>query len=479
MVCHLLFVLIVPCIISPAAQNDPSSLQRKHIIFASSLKSGATHPRRRRATPIRANCVHTGISGDRNRDCVRRFRDVTRDSFRKPKLKSVELAQLGGMHGGGDAAGDDTGAYGRLKDWGISLSLFLTYLTVMGAKCALPTTLSMLVAPNSGLAHNNIMLTRQDVMSRLIALSTVSIAAGKLLLGPVIDSLGGIRSLQIALSTICLCLSSIGFGARTCPTLTSFAVFWIVVDFAFSSCWAACVKTIRENQSEERWSGEIGRLAIAARLGNALSFAFFGLLLQWASSAAPADPPLGALDASWRWVFRVAGAIQLIPLFVLSYFGADGDRQSDSIVNTVKQHKKDMQKTKLKQSMAILRYQSCTPEFWLHLVSRSLLMVLVSFLLFIPSFMAECYDMSHTSSARVGSLFALGCLLSVSTLAKRTYPISQSSSSVRRKAYSMLGFLTIASLCSFIQIAFLQDFIQLTPVLGSFIMFIFGFSLGE
>lgn len=448
-------------------------------MFASSLKSGAAHPRRRRATTIRVNCVHTGISCDRNRDCMRRFRDVMRDSFRTPKLKSVELALLSGMHGGDDAAGDGTGAYGRPKDWGISLSLFLTYLTVMGAKCALPSTLSMLVAPNSGLAHHNIMLTRQDVMSRLIALSTVSIAAGKLLLGPVIDSLGGVRSLQIALSTICLCLSSIGFGARTCPTLTSFAVFWVVVDFAFSSCWAACVKTIREYHSEERWSEEIGRLAIAARLGNALSFAFFGLLLQWASSAAPTDLPQGALDASWRWVFRVAGAIQVIPLFVLSYFGADGWRKSDSIVDNDKQYKKGTQKTTLKQSMAILRYQSCTPEFWLHLLSRSLLMVLVSFLLFIPSFMAECYNMSHASSARVGSIFALGCLLSVSTLAKRTYPFTQSTSSVRRKAYSMFGLLTIASLCSLIQIAFLQDFIQLAPVLGTFIMFIFGFSLGK
>lgn len=406
--------------------------------------------------------------------------------FLPPTQRPIELIMLSSIHGGGHAASkyereDDKNS--KSTNWGISLSLFLTYLTVMGAKCALPSTLSMLVASNSGLDHNNMLLSRQDVISRLIALSTISIAAGKFLLGPVIDTLGGVQSLRIALSTICICLSFIGFGSRTCPTLVSFAVYWIIVDFAFSSCWAASIKTIRDHLSEEKWATEIGRLAIAARTGNALSFAFFAVLLQWASARVPSTQTLGTLNASWRWVFRFAGAIQLIPLFLLSYFSKGFLGKSDGNAYNNKQNK-DIQKSTLKQSLEILCYQARTPEFWLHLISRSLIMVLVSFLLFIPSFMAECYDMSHASSTRVGSIFSLGCLLSVSTLAEKTYPIgsitqkSQSSFSFRRKAYSMLGFLSVASLCSIVQIAFLQDFLPLTPILGSVLMFLFGFSLG-
>lgn len=473
--CHLMFALGVPCITLPAVWNDDMSPQRTQVMFASSLKSVASPSRRR----IEPSMQFTSIPEGRARDDKRRSRNFIRvRSLTNPKRNSALMVQMRNINGGG-APGDYSGENGRSKDWGISLSLFLTYLTVMGAKCALPSTLSMIVAPNSGLAHHNMLLTRQDVMSRLIAMSTVSIAAGKLLLGPVIDSLGGVLSLQIALSTICICLSCIGFGAQTCPTLASFAAYWIVVDFAFSTCWAACVKTIRDYLSEERWAREIGRLAIAARSGNAISFAFFGWLLHVASAWVPTTPSIGTVDASWRWVFRVAGVIQLLPLCVLSYFRKGGGGNSISIVNDDKQNKHAPIST-MKHSIGILFQQSRTPEFWLHLVSRSLLMILVSFLLFIPSFMSECYDMSHASSARVGSIFALGCLLSVSTLAEKTYPSgSQSISSIRRKKISTIGFLSTASVCSIVQIAFLQGSLLVTPIVGSLFMFLFGFSLGE
>ncbi|KAL3771882.1 hypothetical protein ACHAWO_008668 [Cyclotella atomus] len=165
----------------------------------------------------------------------------------------------------------------------ISLSLFVTYLTVMGAKCALPSTLSSITSANSGLAHYSTNISRQDVISRLLALSTLSIAVGKLALGPIIDSIGGVKSLQIALTTLLVCLGCIGLGPTTCPTLTALTGYWIIVDFAFSSCWAACVKTIRDYMDESRWSKEIGKLAMAARTGNAASFAFFAWLLQMAA----------------------------------------------------------------------------------------------------------------------------------------------------------------------------------------------------
>ncbi|KAL3766112.1 hypothetical protein ACHAW5_001357 [Stephanodiscus triporus] len=369
---------------------------------------------------------------------------------------------------------------------GISFSLFLTYLTVMGAKCALPSTLSMLTSPISGLAHHNAVLSRQDVISRLLALSTVSIATGKLLLGPLIDTFGGVLSLQIALSTLFICLGCIGFGTATCPTLTAFAIYWIVVDFAFSSCWAACVKTIRDCLSEKNWAREIGRLAMAARTGNAIGFAFFASLLQWKFTGVAAQST-GPMNTSWRRVFRAAGLIQLIPLLMLTYFGGKGDKKSQKMTNSYKQDESKTTSSSLNQSLTILRYQSRRPEFWLHLISRSLIMVLVSFLLFIPSFMTQCYGMSSASSARVGSLFALGCLLAVSTLAERTYPSVAAISSAgrtpsinlhRRKAYFMLAFLATAAICLLIQTAFLRDIIHLTPLLGSLLMFLFGFSLG-
>lgn len=380
---------------------------------------------------------------------------------------------------------------------GISASLFLTYLTVMGAKCALPSTLAILAASNSGLTHHGA-LSRKDVLSRLLCLSTLAIASGKLLLGPVIDSLGGICSLQITLLTLFICLSFIGIGPL-CPTLIAFAIYWIIIDIAFSACWAACVSALRAHLPEESWAKEIGRLAMAARLGNAISFTAFASLLQWAATSSARSITQSTagnvsmqIDASWRWVFRVSGVIQLIPLLMLTYFRKKG-QQSDSSTNITDKSQQHQQTTKaihkatMNQSLSILRQQSRTAEFWLHLISRSILMILVSFLLFIPSYMTQCFDMSSAASARVGSIFALGCLISVSTLAEKTYPSVTaadtkrytSNSLNRRKSYSMLAFLSISTFSLLLQTLYLQDFIHLTPLMGTLLIFLFGFSLGK
>ena len=377
----------------------------------------------------------------------------------------------------------------RNESWGISLSLFITYLTVMAAKCALPSTLAILTSANSDLIHQSTKLSRDDVIARLLALSTLSIAAGKVFLGPVIDSVGGIKSLQITLSALFICLGSIG-GARTCPTLSSLVIYWIIVDFGFSSCWAACVKTIREYTDEKRWSKEIGRLAMAARLGNAISFASFAWLLQWASSRTPSNVVTSGVDTSWRWVYRASGAIQLIPLALLTYFGRRKDRQEVES-NKVKQ---SATRSSPMVSLSILRRQAGKPEFWLHLLSRTITMVLVSFLLFVPTFMTQCYEMSTASAARVGSLYALGCLSSVSTLAAITYPSSdsarQSQSSLqsnntelsptpiyKQKACFMATFLAMSTGCLAAQMLFLHNIINLSATLGSMLMFLWGFSL--
>ena len=482
--CRFLFALDLMHL-SSATIPEPY-LRNRSAFFVSSLNFDR-NPTISRASRKKGRL---GIARARSKKYVNHKTDMVCSS-NKPHQKATGGVFCISVRRADDASGDDAGEEtendNNFKARGISISLFLTYLTVMGAKCALPSTLSMLTSPNSGLAHHNAMLSRQDVISRLLTLSTVSIAAGKLLLGPLIDTFGGVISLQIALSTLFICLSSIGLGTRTCPTLTTFAIYWIVVDFAFSSCWAACVKTIRDKLSEKYWAREIGRLAMAARTGNALGFALFASLLQLKFTGV-ALQSTGPVNTAWRRVFRAAGLIQLIPLLMLTYFGGKCDGGFGEKIKSTNKQDRSTAPSALNQSLIILRTQSRRPEFWLHLISRSLIMVLVSFLLFIPSYMAQCYGMSSASSARVGSLFALGCLLAVSMLAERTYPSVTTMSSAgkipsinlhRQKAYFMLAFLATAAMCLMIQTAFLRDVIHLTPLLGSLLMFLFGFSLGK
>jgi hypothetical protein len=68
---------------------------------------------------------------------------------------------------------------------------------------------------------------------------------------------------------------------------------------------------------------------------------------------------------------------------------------------------------RLRQSIRILKYEIQTIDFWLHLISRSVLMVYASFLLFVPTLINTVYSSSAATAARCGSLYALGCLVAV------------------------------------------------------------------
>ena len=201
---------------------------------------------------------------------------------------------------------------------------------------------------------------------------------------------------------------------------------------------------------------------MAARIGNALGFAFFASLLQWTITGVAAPSTAAGSIEQWRWVYRAAALIQLIPLMMLTHYGNGITKKA---MSTYKRED-SVTTSRLNQSLSILRYQALKPEFWLHLISRSIIMVLVSFLLFIPSVMAQCYGMTSSSSARVGSLFALGCLLSVSTLSEKSFPSAGMITTVPRGS-------------RMIQAIFLQGTISLTPLIGSLLMFLFGFSIGK
>ena len=280
-----------------------------------------------------------------------------------------------------------------------------------------------------------------------------------MLLGPVIDALGGATSLQIALVTLCACLGGISHAT----SLTALALYFVVIDFAFSSCWAACVKTIRDALPEDRWSKEIGNLAMAARCGNTVAFAFFAWLLQ--------------RSGDWRLIFQVSSAVQLIPLCLVTY----AKRGTTAEKEICESSSEPVRASSLKQALNVLRREAATPEYWLHLGSRSILMILVSFLLFIPSYMTQCYDMTAASSAKVGSMFALGCFLSVSVLSEKSYPSKmhggQHAIGKHRKSLSMLGLLTLSTLTLACQVLHLRDMLFLTPTIGSALIFIWGFSL--
>jgi len=111
-------------------------------------------------------------------------------------------------------------------------------------------------------------------------------------------------------------------------------------------------------------------------------------------------------------------------------------------------------------------------DFLLHLVSRSVLMVFASFLLFVPSLMTQVYGTSSAVAARVGSLYAMGCLLSVSTMSK-TYARLR-----RRGKLWMVTLLLLfgATGSSIAQLGHVATWWTISPWTSATTFFLWGFS---
>jgi hypothetical protein len=111
-------------------------------------------------------------------------------------------------------------------------------------------------------------------------------------------------------------------------------------------------------------------------------------------------------------------------------------------------------------------------NFWLHLTSRSALMIVASFLLFVPTLVTSVFGMSAAAGAQAGSLYALGCLLSVSALSN-VY-----STSGKRQRITLLTTLLLvgATGSSVALLGHVSSWWQVSPSLALFLLFVWGFS---
>jgi MFS family permease len=377
------------------------------------------------------------------------FREHTSDARIESKLR-------GGSQKENESLEEEQEPEAREEKWrrrGMTLALTSTYLTVMAAKCALPSVLALLTSSKTGLTYPNLSVdvTAQSLMARLLGLSTLGIAMGKLLLGPVIDNLGGIRSLQLAL----ISLTALILGISCTQQFSLFAVCYILVDFIFSSCWASCINAIHQSFPEKEWGRQIGMLAAGARTGNAAAFALFASILYGMENK---------MKQPWRIIFGVSALLQLVPLSLLSHFGGRTLNQK-----TTKLHIEE--RPSIKSSLVTLRREASTPVFWLHATSRSALMVFASFLLFVPTLMSQVYGSSNAFAAQTGSIYALGCLLSVTTGSQLYSRLPKKS-----QALAVFGLLGTATLSSLAQLAHVAGVWSISASTSAAFMFLWGWA---
>lgn len=346
----------------------------------------------------------------------------------------------------------------RWRRRGMTAALASTYFAVMGAKCALPAVFSLLMSPERGLSFPNLAegSSPQNAMARLLGLSTLAVALGKVVLGPIIDALGGIVALQLAI----VLLTALIITVCLTQQFSVFAICWICVDFIFSSCWASCINAIHQSFPEEEWGRQIGMLAAGARTGNACAFALFASVLYSLEDK---------MKQPWRVVFGVSAVLQVVPASLLAYFGRMTIKRNRAIQQQEKQPEKNSASWKL--SLTTLRRESGKLEFWLHLISRSCLMVFASFLLFVPTLMSQVYQVSSGFAAQTGSIYALGCLLSVS-LGSQLY----SKLPKRKQAHAIFALMGTATVSSLAQLAHVSGVCNLSASASAFFFFLWGFA---
>ncbi|CAJ1940068.1 unnamed protein product [Cylindrotheca closterium] len=375
-----------------------------------------------------------------------------------------------------DSLLDDNHNISNAEKWrqrGMTAALASTYFAVMGAKCALPAVLPLLTSPNKGLSFPMSSSSPQSSMAKLLGLSTIAVAMGKVLLGPVIDALGGIRALQIAMAALVGLLTTISLGTQS---FNMFAICWIFVDFIFSSCWAGCINAIHQSFPNEQWGKQIGMLAVGARTGNAFAFAIFASVLYALETK---------MKQPWRVVFGASALVQIIPLSLLTYFGRITLRKGNEEAHEAEDAKStaastsdsgdtksnNHSKSYRKSSLAILAKETKTLEFWLHLVSRSCLMVFASFLLFVPMLMNQVYQASSGFASQTGSIYALGCLLAVSGGSQKYSKLPKNKQALANGL--LLGLATLSSLA---QLAHVSGIWTMTATISALSLFLWGFA---
>jgi len=400
---------------------------------------------------------------------------------KRGSISSTRLRGGGSPDEGALATDDAALKRDKFRRRGMAVALGLSNFSVMGAKCALPSVLSLLMSSDRGMTFLtptskpfSSVLSAQYQFAQLLGFSTLSVALGKLLLGPVIDKMGGIRALQATLLLLLSLLATITMTQR----FWIFAACWVLVDFVFSSCWAASISSIQQSFPSSEWGKQIGYLATGARLGNAASFSLFAAIL-FALEDRMAQP--------WRVIFLLSTALQIAPLCLLSYFGGmtiDANKAAGAAAAKIDNSNNNDNTNKngpvtpakdvprFRDSLAILRREATTPEFWLHLVSRSCLMVFASFLLFVPTLMNQVYGCSNAVAAQVASAYSLGCLLSVSMGSKLYAALPTTKQQIGTMA-SLLALATVASLC---QLGHATGIAPLSWTLATLSMFVWGFA---
>ena len=147
------------------------------------------------------------------------------------------------------------------------------------------------------------------------SVSTVAYAVGKVVLGPIIDRLGGRRALLGSMILVAV------FGALGAfsPSLAALTFFYSANRFAGSAGWGAMVKIVPEWFPRPKWPLALGILSLSFVFGGALAVALAGLIAKVSGDnwrmvlGLPSVVLLGMAMLTWLALVRSGGMTAAAP----------------------------------------------------------------------------------------------------------------------------------------------------------------------
>lgn len=279
----------------------------------------------------------------------------------------------------------------------------------------------MTLPPCLSYLYRDSSFTHSDRFPSVLFLATLATMAGKFVLGPPTDRLGGNLVMKLAMfsSSLLLLLCSLSKSAL------SFGALWILLSFLYATPWGACSKLIRDIFPADEWSSKLGLVAAFSRLGSLGSSFIFGALLS--------------RSKDWKATFRISALIQAA--FFGIYLASDRFIQLDQMSRHSNRTSVDPVDTET--IPAILRRVGRNPVFWSMFLGKIVLMVVGQFISFIPLYLTTGVRLEPDLAAKCAACFSTGSLISNLIGAKYYQRLH---SRMKILAVSFANF--IATLCS-------------------------------
>jgi len=348
----------------------------------------------------------------------------------------------------------------KLQQVKIVVSMYLGYATFMLLRM-IPT-----VAGNSITANPELNVTTGD-WGRILAVGTVGAVIGKFVGGLASDKFGG--RLTFFFGLIVTALGVAAFAVSR--TVIMFQTTFFIALLAKSAGWPAMTKIIESSFRPTEYGRVWGVLATSSRVGTLVAtFVLGGLLgvLAW---------------QSMLYLAAAAGIVMAVVFLVTQQSpqspeassegdsGRSPEREAlpstdDPSSSVAAEH--PLHRTTLPQA---IEHFVMSRQFWLITFSLMGLTIMWDFLLMVPLYLTQTFELSESAASKTASAFPFGSLISVLVGGFVFDKLSR-----RATAWVMAVLLTVAALC--VLTFYLMPQMNLTDaqltLLSLALLFVFG-----